>query len=53
MRHNQLQITSNFGEAAKVEMDRIIKKKKKIAKIVSSKTRGTMTSSKAQWYEFD
>ena len=28
MRLNQLQITSNFGEEAKVEMDRIKKKKK-------------------------
>ena len=51
MRFNQLQekIRTKFSEATKVEMDRF---KKELAKIASRKTRGAMTRSKAQWYEF-
>ena len=51
MQLNQLQekLTSNVSEATKVEKDRL---KKKLAKIVNKKTRGAMTHSKAQWYEF-
>ena len=51
MRFNQLQekIRSKFSEATKVEMDRV---KKELTKIASRKTRGAMTRSKAQWYEF-
>ena len=51
MRLNQLQekLRSNFSEVTKVEMDQV---KKELAKIVNKKTRGAMTRSKAQWYEF-
>ena len=51
IRLNQLQekIRSKFCEATKIVMDRV---KKELAKIVSGKTRGAMTRSKAQWYEF-
>ena len=51
MRLNQLQekLRSNFSEVTKVEMDRV---KKELAMIVNKKTRGAMTRSKAQWYEF-
>ena len=51
MRLNQLQekLRSNFSEITKVEMDRV---KKELAKIAHKKTRGAMTRSKAQWYEF-
>ena len=51
MRLNQLQekLRSNLSEVTKVEMDRV---KKELAKIVNKKTRGAMTRSKAQWYEF-
>ena len=45
----QEKIRSNFSEATKIEMDRV---KKKLAKVVANKTRGTMVRSKAQWYEF-
>ena len=45
----QENIRSNFSGAAKIEMDRV---KKKLAKVVANKTRGTMVRSKAQWYEF-
>ena len=51
MRFNQLQekIRSKFSEATKVQIDRV---KKELAKIASTKTRGAMIRSKAQWYEF-
>ena len=51
MRLNQLQekLRSNFSKATKLEMDRA---KKELAKIVNKKTRGALTHSKAQWYEF-
>ena len=51
IRLNQLQekIRSKFSEATKAKMDRV---KNELAKIVSRKTRGAMTCSKAQWYEF-
>ena len=51
LRLNKLQekIRSNFSVETKVEMDQV---KKELAKIVSGKTRGAMTRSKAQWYEF-
>ena len=51
MRLNQLQekLRSNVSEATKVEMDRV---KRKLAKVVNKKTRGAVTRSKAQWYEF-
>ena len=51
LRLNLLQekLRSNFSEEMKVEMDRV---KKELAKIVSKKTPGAMTRSKAQWYEF-
>ena len=45
----QEKLRSSFSEETKVEMDRV---KKELAKIVSKKTRGAMTRSKAQWYEF-
>ena len=43
------EIEPNFSVETKVEMDKV---KKELAKIVSGKTRGAMTHSKAQWYEF-
>ena len=51
LRLNLLQekLRSNLGEETKVEMDRV---KKELAKVVSKKTRGAVTRSKAQWYEF-
>ena len=51
LRLNLLQekLRSSFSEETKVEMDRV---KKELAKIASKKTRGAMTRSKAQWYEF-
>ena len=50
LRLNQLQekLRSNFSEETKLEIDRV---EKELSKIVSKKTRGRMTRSKAQWYE--
>ena len=45
----QEKLRSNFSEETKVEMDRV---QKELANIVSKKTRGAMTRSKAQWYQF-
>ena len=44
----QKKLRSNFSKATKVEMDQV----NKLAKIVCKKTRGAMTHSKPQWYEF-
>ena len=48
LRLNLLQekLRSSFSEETEVEMERV---KKELAKIVSKKTRGAMTRSKAQW----
>ena len=45
----QEQLRSNFKDSIKTEMDRV---KNKIKKNTASRTQGTMTRSKARWYEF-
>ena len=43
-------LRTNFNETTKIEMDRV---KRKLAKIVANKTRGTIVRSNVRWYEFD